>query len=185
MLDNFAGNRQQQRTIRAGADWNPLIRNSSVTRAYRVNRNHAPAVAFEITDFDFQRVGMVVFRRTDHYEQFRMVQIGATEFPEGTADGVNHARSHVHRTETAVCRVVRCAKLFGEQAGQRLHLVTSGKQAELFRVSFTDVFEAGGEGIKRLIPRNRFKLTFTTSGIRFAFERGRQTRWRILFHNAR
>ena len=81
---------------------------------------------------------MVIFRGADHYEQLGTVQIGATELPEGTADGVNHAGCHVDRTEAAVGGIVGRAELLGEQAGQCLHLVASGKQREFLRIIFTD-----------------------------------------------
>ena len=57
---------------------------------------------------------MVILGRADHDEQLGAVEIGAAEFPERAANGVNHARRHVDGTETAMRGIVRRAELLGE-----------------------------------------------------------------------
>ena len=184
-LEDLVGQRQQQRAIGAGADRHPFVGDRRVTGAHRIHRNETPAAALEFRDRDFQRIGMVVLGGADHHEQFRAVEIGATEFPEAAADGVDHARGHVDRTEAAVCRVVRRAELAREHAGQRLHLVAAGEQGKLLGVGRTDLAQAFLHDRERLVPADRLELAGTALGARLAPQRPRQPRRRILLHDPR
>ena len=120
----------------------------------------------------------------DHHEQLRAIQIRPTEFPERAADGVDHAGRHVHRTETAVSRVVGRAELAGEQTGERLHLIAAGEQREFFRIGRADFFEAFFQNSEGLIPTDFLKIIRTALAARLAPQGLGQTPGRILLHDA-
>ena len=101
---------------------------------------------------------MVVFRRSNHNEQLGTFQIRAAELPERAADGIDHASGHVHRTQTTVGGIVGCAVLFGEQAGKRLHLVSTGEQGEFFGISGADMRQPFFHDGKRFFPGDFFKI---------------------------
>ncbi len=183
--NHLADNRHDQRSIGAGFDGNPLIGNRRIAGTHRINRHKAPAVAFELAQRRLHGVGVMVFRRANHKEQLGTLQVGATKLPERAADGVNHARRHVDRAETAVRRVVRRTKLARKQAGQRLHLVASGEQGKFFRVSGTQMAQPAFHHAKGFIPGNRLILIRPALGADLALQRLRQARRRILLHDAR
>ena len=126
--------REQQRAVGAGPDRHPLVGDRRVAGAHRVDRDEAPAVALELRDRDLERIGVMVLGGAEHDEELGALEVRAAELPERAADGVDHARGHVHRAEAAVRGVVRRAELAREQARERLHLVAPGEQRELLRV---------------------------------------------------
>ena len=134
--------RHQQRAVGAGADRDPFVGDRGVAGAHRVDRDEAAAGTLEAGDRGLERVAVVVLGGAQHHEQLRALEVGAAELPERAADGVDHARGHVHRAEAAVRGVVGRAELAREQAGERLHLVAAGEERELLRVGGADPGEA-------------------------------------------
>jgi hypothetical protein len=143
-----------------------------------------PPFALELRERDLHRVGVVVLRRADHDEQLGAVEVRPAEFPEGAADGVDHAGGHVHRAEAAVRRVVGRAELAREEAGQRLHLVAAGEQGELLRVGGADLRQPLGQDREGLLPGDRLELAGAALAARLAQQRLRQPRRRVLLHDA-
>ena len=90
-----------------------------------------------------------------------------------------------HRAEAAVCRPVGRTELLRPQAGQRLHLVATGKERELLRIGGANVCEPFGQQIKRIVPRNRIEDAVAALGAGTADHRVLQLRLRILLHDAR
>ena len=115
----------------------------------------------------------------------RALEVGAAELPERAADGVDHARGHVHRAEAAVRGVVRRAELAREQAGERLHLVAPGEERELLRVAwrgssprrFSRIANASSQEIGSNSPAPRSAPGLRLSG-------PREARRRVLLHDA-
>ena len=79
--------------------------------------------------------------------------------------------------------IIRSAELLREQAGQCLHLITSGVEREFLRIAVTDISEALGKRIESLFPADFLELRDTTLGARFAPERPGQACRRILLHD--
>ncbi len=182
--DDLVDQRQHQRTVGTGADRHPFVGDGGIAGAYRIDGDEAAAFALEFRQGDLQRIGVMVFRRADHDEQLGTFQIGAAEFPERTADGVDHARGHVHRAEAAVRRIVGRAELAREQTGQRLHLVASGEQRELLRIGGAYLAQALGQDGEGLFPADLLELARTAFGALLAAQRLGQPRGRILLHDA-
>ncbi len=181
---DFVDHREQERAVGAGADRHPFVGDRRVAGAHRVDRDEAPAVAFELGERNLHRVRVMVLRGADHHEQLGAVEIGPAEFPERTADRVDQPRGHVHRTEAAVRGVVGRAELAREQAGQRLHLVAPGEQGELLRIGGANLRQAFRQHRERLFPLDLFEVARAAFGARLAPQRLGQARRRILFHRA-
>ena len=184
-VDQFMRDREQQRTICTRTDGHPLVGNRGIARAHGVDRDEAAAAALELRDRDLQRIGVMVLRGPDHHEHLRTIEVGSAEFPERSADRVDHSRGHVHRAEPAVGSVVGRAELPRKEPGERLHLVASGEERELLRISRADVREALGDERIRLVPCDRLELGLPALGVRLAAERQREPRRRVLLHDAR
>ena len=99
-----------------------------------------------------QRIGVMILGRADHHEQLGTIKVRTAELPERTTDCINEAGRHVDRTETAVGRVVGRTELLGEHAGERLHLVTTGKQGKFLGIGFTQVRETLFHDLERPVP---------------------------------
>ena len=151
-LDQLAAEREQERAVGAGPDRHPLVGDGRVAGADRIDRHEAAAVALELRDRDLERIRMMVLGGADHHEQLRAVEVGAAEFPERAAEGVDHPGRHVDRAEAAVRGVVRRAELAREEARQRLHLVAAGEEREALRVGGADPREPRFERRERLVP---------------------------------
>ncbi len=182
--DDLVGERKQQRTVGAGPDRHPLVGDSRIAGAHRIDGDEAPAIALELRDGDLERIGVMVLGGADHHEQFGAVEVGPAELPERTTDRVNHAGRHVHRTEAAVGGVVGRAELLGEQAGQRLHLVAAGEQGESLRIAGTDLRQAFFENGEGAFPGDRLELRVAALRILLAQQRPGEARRRILLHDA-
>ena len=182
--DDLVDQRQQQRAVGAGTDRHPFVGDGRVAGAHRVDRNEATAVALEFGQRDLHRIGVMILGGADHDEQLGAIEVGAAEFPERAADGVDHAGGHVHRAEAAVRRIVGRAELAREQAGQRLHLVASGEQRKFLRIGGADLAQALAEDGERLFPADRLELARAALGARLAAQRLGQARRRILLHDA-
>ncbi len=184
-LDDLVGQRQHQRTVGARFDRDPFIGNGRIAGAHRVDRNEPAAVSLELGKGHLHRVGVVILGGADHHEQLGPVQVGATEFPEGATDGINHACGHVDRAEATVGGIVRGAKLLGEQAGQCLHLVTAGEQREFFGVGLAQVGKPLLKHVVGFIPGDRLELGIATIGSGLPFQGAGQAGRGILLHDAR
>lgn len=158
--------------------------NGGIAGAHRVDGNKAAAVALELGQGNLERIGVMVLGGTDHHEQLGAVQVRAAEFPEGTADGIDHASGHVHGTETAVGGIVGSTKLTGEEAGKGLHLVASGKESELLRVFGANPAQPLFHDAEGLVPGNGFELGVAALRALLAQQRLGQAGGRILFHDA-
>ncbi len=174
--NEFMQERHQERAIGAGLDRNPLVGNRRVAGADRVDGDKTPTVALEFRDGNLHGIAVVVFGRADHHKDLGALQVRATKLPEAAANAVNHARGHVHRAKAAVCCVVGRAELAGEQAGQSLHLVTSGEERKLLRIGGADVGQARGQNVVGALPADRFKLRSTAFAAGFAQQRLREPR---------
>ena len=111
----------------------------------------------------------MIFRSAYHEKQFGTLQIGPAEFPERPADSVDHAGRHIDGAETAVCRVVGCAELACEQAGQGLHLIAPGEQREFLRIGGAQMFQPGFQRSERLFPADFLIFVGAALAARFAF----------------
>ena len=152
LLDQLMSNGQQQGAIRARLDRNPLVRDRRVAGTNRVYRDKTTTPTLELGQGHFHRVGVVVLGCTDHDKQLGPVEIRPTELPEGSTDGVDETGCHVYRAKTAMSCIVGCTELLGEHAGQRLHLVASGKQGELLRIRLAQPAQALFHDVECLVP---------------------------------
>ena len=159
--DDLVDQREQQRAVGAGTYAHPFVGDRRVAGAYRVDGNEAAALALEFRDRDLHRIGVMVFGRADHHEQLGALQIRPAEFPERTADGVDHSGGHVHRTEAAVSGIVGRAELARKQSGQRLHLVAPGEQREFLRIGGAYLSQPLGENIESLFPADLLEFAGT------------------------
>ncbi len=185
LREQFVQQRHEQCAVGAGADRNPLVGDRRIAGAHGVDRDEAAALALEVAQGDLHRVAVVVFRGAYHHEQLGAIQVRAAELPEAAADRIDHAGSHVHRTEAAVRRIVRCAELAREQAGEGLHLVAPGEQGELLRIGGADTAQALGEQLVGALPGDRLELTLAPLAAWPAQKRLRQARRRYLLHDSR
>jgi len=76
-------------------------------------------------------------------------------------------------------------ELLCPQSGQRLHLVATSEERELFWIGRADVCETFGQQIERIVPRNWIKNSLATLGAGAAKHRVLQLCFRILLHDAR
>ena len=182
--DDFVDQGQQQRAVGARADRHPLVGHGRIAGTHRIHRDEAAALALELGDGDLQGVGVVVLGRAQHDEQLGPLQVGTAELPEGAADGVDHARRHVHRAEAAVGGVVGRAELAREQAGEGLHLVAPGEQGELLRVGGADLGQALGQQGESLLPADGLEFSAAALRARLAQQGACEARRRILLHDA-
>jgi hypothetical protein len=127
---------------------------------------------------------IAIFSGFEHDEQLRALEVRAAELPERAADGVDHARGHVHRAKAAVRGVVRRAELAREQPGERLHLVAAGEQGEFLRVRGTDTGETLLQDGERFVPRDRLEFARAALGARLPSQRAGEARGRHLLHDA-
>ena len=183
-LNQHMQERHQQRAIGAGLDGNPLIRNGRVAGAHRVDRDEPATVTLEFADGNLHRVAVMVFRRAHHHEELGAIQIWPTKFPKTATHRVDHARRHVDRAEAPMGRVVGRAELAGEQAGERLHLISPSEEGKLLGVSRADFAKALGEDLEDLVPRDRFKLARTALAAGLAHQRLGEACGRDLLHDA-
>ena len=183
--DQFVNQREQQRTIRAGLDRQPIVGDRRVAGADRIDRDEAPAVALELRDGDLERVRVMVLGGADHHEEPGALEVGAAEFPEGAADRVDHACGHVDRAESAMRGVIGGAELAGEESGQRLHLVAAGEERELLRIGCANLPQALFQQRERLVPRHFDEFPGAALGAGLALERSGQPRRRVLLHDSR
>ena len=92
--------------VGARRDADPLVRHGVVARPDRVHADDARAASFDFANAHFDRVGIVIFGHAEQHEQFGVVPIGLTKFPERAAHRIDASRGHVHRTKAAVGCVV-------------------------------------------------------------------------------
>ena len=182
--NEFASERHQESAVGTGPDRHPLVGDRRIAGAHRVDRDEASAGPLEFRDRDLERVGVVVLRSAKHDEEFRALEVRTAELPERAADGVDHARGHVHRAKAAVRCVIGRAELAREQAGERLHLVAPGKQRELLRVGGANLRQAFFQDPERLVPGDRLELAGAALGTCTPLERLGQPGRRRLLHDA-
>ena len=72
-------------------------------------------------------------------------------------------------------RIVGRTKLARKQTGERLHLVATGKQRELFGVGGAYLLQAFTQDREGLFPADRFKLPLAAFSAFFAQQRLRQS----------
>ncbi len=185
VLQEHVHHRHGEQAIHAGLDRQPFVGDRRVAGAHRVDRDELAAAALELFQADLDRVGRVVFGHPPHDEIFGVIPVGRAEFPERKADGIQPGRRHVHRTEPAVRRPVWRAELLRPQAGERLHLVTPGKETELGRIGGTDILQPIRQDVERLLPGNRFVNAFATLGARLPHQRLGQLGGGVLLHDPR
>ena len=150
---------ENEQTIGARRDPDPIIGNRVVARADRVDPNDPRTALFDFADPHFDRVAVVVFGDTEQHKQFGMVPIGLAKFPEGPAHSVDPSGGHVDRTEPAVSGVIRGAKALCKHGCERLRLVAACKEGQLFRMLVADGFQQAGRDLQGFVPRNSLKLT--------------------------
>ena len=182
--DDLVDQREQQRAVGAGTYAHPFVGDRRIAGAYRVDRDEAAAPALEFRDRDLHRIGVMVLGRAYHHEQLGAFQVRPAEFPERTADRVDHAGGHVHRTEAAVRGIIGRAELAREQAGQRLHLVAPREQRELLRVGGAQLAQPFGEDVESLFPADLLVFSGTAFRAGLAAQRLGQPRRGILLHDA-
>src|SRR3990172_4408712 len=122
----------------------------------------------------------MIFGGTDHHEQLGALEVGAAEFPERAADGVDHSGRHIDRAETAVRGVIRGAELARKEPGQRLHLVAAGEQREFFGICGAYPGEALLHDRECLVPGNCLELARAALGTLLSSEWPGKTRRRVL-----
>ena len=174
----------QERTIRARLDWDPFIGNRGVTGTHRIDRNKAPATAFEFRNSNLHRIAVVIFGRAQHHKHFGTIQIRATKLPKTSADRVDHSGGHVDRAKATVGGVIRCSKLACKQTRERLHLVTSSKHRKFFRIGCANFAQTFGQNLIGFFPRNGLELRRTAVAPGFTQQRLRQARGRLLLHDS-
>src|SRR4029453_8677914 len=79
--------------------------------------------------------------------------------PDGPGAGIEPARGHVDRAESAVRGVVGGAELGRPPAGQRLALIAPGEERELSRVALADAPQPLGRETERLVPFDLREVT--------------------------
>ena len=183
--DDLADDGQQQGSVGAGLDRYPVVGDGGVTGAHRVDGDETSALAFEFAQRLFQGIRVMIFGRADHHEQFGPFQVGAAELPERAADGVDHSGRHVDRAETAVGGIIGGAELFGEETGQRLHLVPPGKERQLPGIGGANAGQALFEYGEGLVPGDGDEIAGTALAALPAFQRAEQAGRGILLHDAR
>ena len=183
VLQQHVHHRHGEQTVHAGLDRQPFVGNGRIAGTHRIDGDELAAAALQLFQSDLDRVGRVVFRHAPHDEVLGVIPVGRTELPEREADGIQAGRRHVDRAEAAVCRPVGGAELLRPQAGQRLHLVASGKIAQFGGVGRADLFQAVGQGVERLVPGNRLVNALAALGARLAHQRLGQLGGGILFHD--
>ena len=150
--------RERKKAIRTGPYWHPLVGDRGVAGANRIDRHKLGAVAFQFFKADLDGIGRMIFGDTPEDKVFRTIPIGRAEFPERKSDRVKTRRRHVNRAKSTVRSPVRRAKLLRPQSGKRLHLITASKERKLLRIGRTNVLQARGQRVQRLVPRNRHEL---------------------------
>ena len=133
-LEQFMDDREDQQSVGAGTDADPVVGDRRIAGAHRVDRNEARAALLQLGDAHLDRVGIVVFGHPEHDEQLGAVPVRRAELPERAADGHDAGRRHVDRAEAAMGGIVGRAELLRPEPGQRLRLVAAGEEGELLRV---------------------------------------------------
>ena len=185
LVQDLAGDGQEQRAIGAGLDRHPLVGDGRIAGAHRIDRDEASAAPLELGDGDLERIGMMVLGSADHHEQLGALQIRAAELPERTADGVDETGGHVDRAETAMRGIVGRAVLLGEQAGERLHLIAAGEEREFFRIFGTQLGEPLFEHSEGFVPGDDLEGALAALGAGFAPQRLGESTRRVLLHDPR
>ena len=151
-LHQAMNHREDEQSICAGCNADPVVGHSIISRADRVDANHARAAFLDFADTHFNRVTVVVFGDTEQHEQLGVIPIWLTEFPERAAHRVNASSGHVDRTEPAVGGVVWRAKPLGPKRSERLRLISTCKERQLFRRLFTDRCKGLSRDCQRFFP---------------------------------
>ena len=173
--------RQNEQSVRARPDTDPLIRDGGVTSLHRVDGNELGATGLDVSEAHLDRVRIMILGDAEHHEILGVLPVRLAELPEGAADGIQSCRRHVDGTEPAMRRVVRGAELAGPPPGQRLGLVPAGEEGELARVALADVAEPFGGSRKGFVPLDFLEL----SAAAFAdpFHRLGQPRRGVMLHD--
>ena len=150
--------RKDEQAVGARCDADPIVCHSVITSADRVHANDACAAGFDFADAHFDRVGIVVFSHTEQHEQFCVVPIGLTKFPERAAHRVDTSRCHVDRAEAAVGCVVWRAKVLRPERSEGLRLIAACKERQLFRGFFADRFQPVGGQLQGFFPADGFEF---------------------------
>jgi hypothetical protein len=182
---NLVDQREQERTIGAGSDRHPLVRDRRIAGADRIDRDEAAAVSLELRDRDLERVRVVILGGADHHEKPRPIEVRAAELPERPADRVDHSRGHVDRAEAAVRCVVRRAELAREKSRERLHLVAAGEHREALGIGRADLPQALLEHLESLVPAHLDEFPRSALGAGLAQQRLCKTCRRVLLHDPR
>ena len=148
-----------KQTISAGLQANPLIGNGGVTGFYGVDGYKFGSPALESSQSGFDGVGCMIFGHAKEQEVFRMLPVGLTKFPEGTAECIEASRCHVHRAEAAVGCIIWCTELRGPPARQALALVTTGEEGKLLGVAIAHLGHPQGCSAECFLPFNFAKFT--------------------------
>ena len=156
-LQQAMDQRQDQQPIRPRCDAQPVIGHSIIPGANRVNANHPRAARLQLAQPDFDRVAVMIFRHPKQHEQLGALPIGRAKLPERTADGVNPARRHVHRTKPTMRRIIRRAKRLRPPTGKALRLIAPGEKRQLFGGCFAQWLHPGHRQSQSLIPGNLLK----------------------------
>ena len=109
--DQLTNQSHEQSAVRARLDGNPFIGNRRIAAANRIDRNEAPAAALVLRQRGFHRVAVMVFSSADHHKQLGSLQIWPAKLPKASANGVDHARSHVDGAKAAVRGVIGRSEL--------------------------------------------------------------------------
>ena len=112
--------REDEQAVCAWCNADPIISHSIVSCADWVHADDARAAGFDLANAHFDRVGIVIFGHAEQHEQFGVVPIGLTKFPERAAHRIDASRGHVHRTKAAVGCVVWRAKVLCPERCERL-----------------------------------------------------------------
>ena len=174
--------RERQQPVRARADAHPFVGNRPVAAAHRVHGHDLGAAALHVAQAQLDRVGIVVFGHAPEHQVLAVLPVGLAELPEAAAQRVQAAGGHVHRTKTAVRRVVDRAVLLRPPAGQGLALVAAGEKGQAVGVFRAGLAQPAGGQVQGLVPFDFAELVLAA----FAHPQQRlvQPRRRIVLHDA-
>ncbi len=161
-FQQFVDHREDKQAIGARCNAHPFIRNRVIAGTNRVNADNFGTTFLQLTQTDFDRIGVVILGHAKDHEQFGVVPIGCAEFPERPAHRIDAASRHVNRTETPVGRVIRCTERLRPPACEGLRLVTTGEKRQLFRSFFADRLQPTCGDVKSFVPADFFELAFAT-----------------------